>query len=156
MIKGSFRLAVNLLWPATGPVNCSKNRKFPTVCSNAFRCDSCCNLKLVWTKLKAKKLFTFSDEPRRAGNRFRKVAANVERFLPAKSGAWTLHQASVEVNGFEIFNLVTNVKVNGEKANKSIHQIITSNMFLKYTRTPSFLIPNATQYEIFQYTHVRS
>ena len=53
LLKGLFRLAANLLQPATGAVHCSKNRKFPTPCSNIFNCNSrCCNL---WTRLKATK-----------------------------------------------------------------------------------------------------
>ena len=46
--KGSFTLAVNLLQPMTVAV---KIGKFPIICSDPALCDSCCNLRLLWTRL---------------------------------------------------------------------------------------------------------
>ena len=52
LLKGSFRLAVNLLQLATVAVRCSKNRKKSIICSSLALCCSCCNLQLVSIRLK--------------------------------------------------------------------------------------------------------
>ena len=57
-----FRLAANLLQPATVAVICSKNRKDPIICCDLAVCNGCCNLWLVWTKLKGHALKMASND----------------------------------------------------------------------------------------------
>ena len=46
-----FRLAVNLMQPATVTVLCSNNRKKSNYLQQLYLCNSHCDLQLVWTKL---------------------------------------------------------------------------------------------------------
>ena len=69
----SFRLIVNLLRPATVAV---KIEKIPIICSNVALCNSCCDLQLVWTRLKHTFLKTYWSSGSRS---VRKIGC----------GAWT-------------------------------------------------------------------
>ena len=54
LLKGTFRLAANLLQPATVIVRCSKNRKISNYLQQPLAlCNSCRNLRVVWMRLKA-------------------------------------------------------------------------------------------------------